>query len=66
MKHHRISKLRAAMVAGLALCTMLVAGCGSDVAPSADKVRLDLLDRVNLPTADYSRPTTSRSTTASN
>ena len=35
------------LAALLILATALVTGCGSDPGPSADKVRLDLLDQVN-------------------
>tara|TARA_B100000929_G_scaffold239618_2_gene196708 strand:- start:114 stop:533 length:420 start_codon:yes stop_codon:yes gene_type:complete len=39
--------LRTAMMAMLIAGIALLAGCGSDVGPSVDKVRLDLLDRMN-------------------
>ncbi|GAB3683785.1 hypothetical protein [Salinisphaera sp. T31B1] len=47
MSHFRSSTLRTALPMALMLCITMVAGCGSDVGPSADTVRLDVLDRLN-------------------
>ncbi len=48
MNNRLVSRARAALSGAIAFAVLAVAGCGSaEVGPSADKVRLDLLERIN-------------------